>query len=430
MARESLAVMWHAPDREAAWAAQVRANGKWRKQKAELVRTVNVQGAPPHRVYQAVLRDLAAGERFAYRVLLDGKSVFESEARARPKPGQTYTMAIVGDVAQASDGQKKLAWHMGQAKPDTFVVAGDVVYSRGRVSEYYEKWFPIHNCDAPAEGVCASMLRSTPTLAIPGNHDTSPEVDFDKYPDAMAYFYYWSMPLNGPVTEASEGRASKLLGTTAERFRANAANFPRMGMYSFDYGDVHWTMLDSNPYVDWTDPKLREWVRADLKSAANAKWRFVGLHHPPFQSSKAHFNDQWMRLLSDIFEQERVNIVWSGHVHNYQRTHPMRFKIDPADAAPPMKKGPVGGTWTLDKGFDGKTRTKPNGVLWIVTGAGGAGLYNPEQETDPSSWQEFTAKFVSTIHSFSMAEISPDKVVVRQIAADGREIDRFTVTHE
>jgi hypothetical protein len=29
-----------------------------------------------------------------------------------------------------------------------------------------------------------------------------------------------------------------------------------------------------------------------------------------------------------------------------------------------------------------------------------------------------------------MAEISPDKVTVRQIAADGREIDRFTVTHE
>ena len=30
--------------------------------------------------------------------------------------------------------------------------------------------------------------------------------------------------------------------------------YPRMTNFSFDYGNAHWTVIDSNPYVDWTDP--------------------------------------------------------------------------------------------------------------------------------------------------------------------------------
>jgi predicted phosphodiesterase len=432
MTREALVVMWHAPDRDAAWSAETRVAGKWRKHKAELVRTIRVEGAEPHRVYQAALQDLAPGERFAYRVLLNGKPVFAAEARARPKPGQTYTMALVGDIAQKSEGQRKVAYQMSLAKPDFFVVLGDAVYGRGRVSEYYDKWFPIHNCDAAVENECAPLLRSMPVVNFPGNHDIAPTVDFDTQPDSMAYFYYWSMPLNGPVTNAVPGRAPDFKGPPERiaAFQKTAPNYPRMLMYSFDYGDAHWTMLDSNPYIDWTDPGLREWIRNDLKAAAAAKWRFVGVHHPPFHSSKAHQQYQRMRLVADLFEEGKVDVVFSGHVHNYQRAFPMKFRINPEDATKEGQAGLVRGKWTLDKAFDGKTRTKPNGILWIVTGGGGAGLYNPEQESDPASWQEFTDKFVSTIHSFTMAEISPSKVTLWQIAADGREVDRFTITRE
>ena len=29
-----------------------------------------------------------------------------------------------------------------------------------------------------------------------------------------------------------------------------------MANFSFDYGNAHWTVLDSNKNVDWTDPSL------------------------------------------------------------------------------------------------------------------------------------------------------------------------------
>jgi hypothetical protein len=39
-----------------------------------------------------------------------------------------------------------------------------------------------------------------------------------------------------------------------------------------------------------------------------------------FNSSRTHFEEQQMRLMSEIFERNKVDIVFTGHVHNYQRT--------------------------------------------------------------------------------------------------------------
>ena len=176
-----------------------------------------------------------------------------------------------------------------------------------------------------------------------------------------------------------------------------------MANFSFDYGNAHWTIVDSNPYVDWTDESLKSWVAADLAAAQNATWRFVVFHHPGFNSSREHFEQQQMRLLAPIFEAGQVDIVFNGHVHNYQRTFPLKFVPD--------KKGTllvggrdnknvrgrvVNGRWRLDKSFDGSSNTRPDGVIYLITGAGGQHLYNPEQTDDPDSWQKFTDKFFAT----------------------------------
>ena len=57
-----------------------------------------------------------------------------------------------------------------------------------------------------------------------------------------------------------------------------------MANFSFDYGNAHWVVLDSNPYADWTDSALREWVERDLARAKGATWKFVAFHHPGFNS--------------------------------------------------------------------------------------------------------------------------------------------------
>ena len=141
-----------------------------------------------------------------------------------------------------------------------------------------------------------------------------------------------------------------------------------------------------------------------------------------------------MRLLAPIFETGKVDLVFSGHVHNYQRSYPLRFVPDRnstllvSNDRKTIRGRVVNGRWTLDKSFDGRSDTTPDGVIYVVTGAGGQHLYNPEQQDDPDSWQGFTHKFVSKVHTLSVADIDGTTLTVRQLSADGADLDRFVVT--
>ena len=66
-------------------------------------------------------------------------------------------------------------------------------------------------------------------------------------------------------------------------------------------------------------------------------------------------------------------------------------------------------------------------MIYIVSGAGGAELYNPEQQTDPASWQPFTAKFMSRDHSLSIVDIDGKTLQLRQISDTGKELDKFRI---
>jgi 3',5'-cyclic AMP phosphodiesterase CpdA len=210
-----------------------------------------------------------------------------------------------------------------------------------------------------------------------------------------------------------------------------------MANYAFDYGGAHWTVLDTNAYADWTDPELRAWLERDLTSdaARTATWRFVAFHQPPFHTGKAHADEQRTRVLVDLFEKAGVDLVFCGHVHNYQRTYPLRFSVAPPAevkrrprAAGVAADGRVAGRWTLDKSYDGVTQTCPDGIIYVVSGAGGARLYSREQHDDEASWQEFTARFVANTHSLTVVDVADARLTLRQVSSQGDELDHFVVT--
>ena len=70
---------------------------------------------------------------------------------------------------------------------------------------------------------------------------------------------------------------------------------------------------------------------------------------------------------------------------------------------------------------------KPHGVIYIVSGAGGASLYNPEQQTDPASWQSFTNKFISQVHSLSVVDIDGKTFHLKQVSETGDVVDSFRI---
>lgn len=416
---ESVVVVWHAPDEPGNW---WMTTDKGTAEKPASQR-IAVPGIDPHLVYTASITGLAPGSAFTYTVKKDGEPPFVATGRARKSATQDYRFVIFGDIAQSTPAQREVAYQAYQAKPDAVFVTGDIVYARGRISEYREKYFPVYNADEASPKNGAPLIRSTMFIAAPGNHDTASR-DMGSYPDGLAYFLYWRQPLNGVMHRS----LTDLKGPEANQaaFKAAAAGrFPKALNYSFDYGNAHWLVLDSNPYVDWSDPELRKWVAADLAAAKGATWKFVGFHHPGFNSSTAHFNDQQMRVIADVFEQGGVDVVFSGHVHNYQRSHPMHFKTGAFDF---KKSRVVDGEFNLDKEFDGAKVTKAKGVIYVVTGAGGAGLYDVDQGAQPQTWQSFTSKFVSKINSMTVMDVAGKKATFKQIGADGSTVDSWTLT--
>ncbi len=428
-----LRILWQAEDLDAGWAVDSRPGtvGSWRPAEPPSWRRVAVSGIPAHRVYRVDLKDPGPDPSFEYRVRRNGEVVFTAEGRTPKAAGQPYRFAVFGDGGAGTSEERAIAYEAHRARPDFLLIAGDIVYTRGRIREYREKFWPVYDADIAAPEVGAPLLRSTLVVAAPGNHDVAAR-DLGQYPDGLAYFLYWDQPLNGPTGPEGGSLVPTLYGPEANRAafrRAAGPAYPRMANFSFDYGNAHWVVLDSNPYVDWTDPELRSWVERDLAAAKDATWRFVAFHHPPFNSSRAHFGDQRMRVLADVFEAGAVAVVWTGHVHNYQRTFPLTFQADRGpDGRPVRKADRIPGRWTLDTNYDGRVHTRPVGVIYVISGGGGADLYYPYQEDDPASWQPFTSKLIARVNSLTVADVDGPTLTVRQVALDGREVDRFIVT--
>ena len=436
-APDALTLVWHTTDFNANWTVEYSNNKvDWKKSNDIQSNTVSIVGTTSHKVIKATMEGLTQGGIFTYRVLKNNSIVFTASGNAPKSSTQPYQFVVFGDIGAETKDQKQLALRAYLEKPDFIVVPGDIVYESGTIAEYRKKFWPVYNADTANENG-APIMRSVPFLAAVGNHDADSR-DLDKTPDALAYYMYWAQPLNGPMGAEGGAIVPILKGNeTNKNAFTNAAGkaYPRMTNFSYNYGNAHWTFLDADTYVDWTNKELTDWVSNDLASSKDAIWHFVVFHHPGFNSSVEHFEQQQMRLLAPVFEKGKVDVVFNGHVHNYQRSFPMTFA--PVKLGVLLMGGKDGktirgrvvpGKWTLDKKFDGKTITKPNGVIYIVTGAGGQELYNPEQEKDTDSWQKFTNKFISTVHSLTTAKVSGNKLVIQQKSQDGKIVDALTIT--
>jgi predicted MPP superfamily phosphohydrolase len=386
-------------------------------------------------LYRARLPRLKFDELYTYRVSLNNKPIAENTFSSRTEKSITH-FVVFGDCGQGTPEQAQIAYQVYQQKPQFVLIAGDNVYSDGLESEYRTKFFPYYLADKASMDTGAPLMNSVPFYLVVGNHDLR-GADLDKHPGGLAYFYYNDLPLNGPF-QRSTIEASGDPGRVKAFNKSTGSRFPRMTNFSFDYGNVHMVCLDANDYVNPLNTDLVEWLKNDLRST-QAEWRIVTYHEPAFSSSAAHYDYQIMRLLSPVLEKLDVDLVLAGHVHNYQRSVPLKFSPKTNEAGTQylvQPNGRIDGTFTLDQQYDGVTNTRPDGIIYIVTGAGGAALYDvalsekPElwSHQPPENWSPFTAKIISDKHSFTLIETKDKQLLLRQIDGDGATIDEIKIT--
>lgn len=387
-------------------------------------------------MHKVRISGLKAAEELNYRLKDKTKNniFFSGSFQANKDSGSAYKFVVFGDCGANSRGQRHLAYRLFQEAPDFVHLTGDLVYSHGRISEYLDKFFPIYNGTkaGPMDG--GPLMSSTLFTATAGNHDVwlgslGLSGNLKEFSDGLAYFQFWSQPLNGPIPPSKKQYPPIIADTTAKKaFLASTENrFPQMTNFSFDYANSHWTVLDGNGYTNWNEKSMRAWLEADLAKAKSAKWKFVAFHQPGFSVGGSHFKEQRMRLICDILEKNNVDVVFNGHAHSYQRTYPLNFKAAKTKTLP-LSDGTVPGDFDLDKDFDGiKVRNK-KGIIYIVTGCGGAALTGGKLAKHPKDWPPFIAKYIAGIHSYTLCKVEGGDLTIKQIAEDGSELDSFRIS--
>jgi len=101
--------------------------------------------------------------------------------------------------------------------------------------------------------------------------------------------------------------------------------------YSFDYGDAHIAVLNSNDTYSMSMPQ-RHWLINDMKQT-NAKWKIVFFHRALYSAGAGARKFETMllrRALLPIIDELGIDLVMYGHDHQYYRSQPVKGdKPDP-----------------------------------------------------------------------------------------------------
>lgn len=223
--------------------------------------------------------------------------------RTSPVPGtrQPIRFWALGDCGTANNNQRNVrdayynyvnALPAGDDHTDLVMLLGDNAYDDGKDNEYQ---------DAIFEDMYEDMLKKSVLWSTLGNHD-----GHSANPNSQSgpYFDIFSFP---KYAEAG-GIAS---GTEA--------------YYSFDYGNIHFIVLESHQTNRSVGGAMYNWAQADIQSTT-ADWIVAVWHHPPYTRG-SHLSDIELQLFEmrqnflPMLESNGVDLVLCGHSHSYERSY-------------------------------------------------------------------------------------------------------------
>ena len=157
--------------------------------------------------------------------------------------------------------------------------------------------------------------------------------------------------------------------------------------YSLDLADIHLVFLDSNAY----DNQLQEvWLEADLAAARarGARAIIVLTHDGPYSRGLHRGNELARERYVPILAKHHVDLVVAGHDHLYQR-------------------GEIGG------------------IRYVVSGGGGAGLYQPTcgVRRKPKCAEDGMKK-VLAVHHYIVATIDRESLELCARGTDGKLLEK------
>jgi hypothetical protein len=239
-----------------------------------------------------VLNGLLPNTTYNYKIYTNNEDLLPGELlsfQTAPTTGSTtpFTFLAFGDYGTAGSAQLALRDQMQRDSFRFILTTGDNAYEDALYTDFDTKVFQVYRDIFPRAPIFPSM----------GNHEYHISA-------GAAYLDLFDLP------------ATALRAADQERY------------YSFDYGNAHIVVLDSNTPLDADDSAaaddMFDWLRNDL-SQTTQRWKIVAFHHSPYSIGAFHGSDSRVQSkLVPIFETYGVDLVLTGHDHTYQRSAPLR----------------------------------------------------------------------------------------------------------
>lgn len=329
------------------------------------------------RAHEVHVCGLSADTTYYYKVGGPGawSAVYDIATAPPPATPAKLKFALTGDSRSGADIFAQIQEKLSGEGIDFQIFSGDFV-DNPQNQAHWDALFEAKSGSYATE----QMMASRPVMPVNGNHD-----------NLTAYYVgQFALPQEVSPGELAQGEQ----------------------WYSFDYANAHFLMLDSEA------AKLAaqaDFVRADMKKVDRQKtpWVFAVFHTTPYTCGSVHKSDsdkpraEWQ----PVFDEVGVDMVLAGHVHNYQRTVPIRgFQAGTTDGA------------VAQAGANG-VPVAGSGTLYVVSGGASGDLYG----VDPPSSCYFS-HVTEKVHHYVVVEIDGKTLRYKALRLDGTELDQFEYT--
>jgi len=355
--------------------------------------------------HRVTLANLRPGTQYYYVVgtgdipLSGGPDFYFTTTPDRPKPTRIWA---IGDAGTASAGNFG-SWavrdayyqYAGNRETDVWLMLGDNAYYYGTDYEYQIAVFDTY----------PTLLRQKAMWSTLGNHETYAPLPSGGF----SYFDIYDLPTAGEAGGVPSGTEN---------------------YYSFDYGNIHFVCVDSEIAARTPGSPMLTWLEADLAANSN-EWTIAFWHSPPYTKG-SHDSDNLfdnrgnmtdMRAnVNPILESYGVDLVLSGHSHNYERSMLLNGHYGFSYELTPSMVLDSGSGKTNDTGAYLKPDTGPSanqGTVYIVAGSSG--------------WATFSTGFHPVMHVAYLTrgslviDVEGQRLDCRYLRDTGAIDDHFTI---
>jgi hypothetical protein len=286
-------------------------------------------------VHRVLLDNLEGATRYKYEVINGNGQTYAGTFTTAPKEGGVFKFAVMGDCRSNPKIHSVISKEIRKHEPLFSIYTGDLCYD-GKYNSWIKEFFVTDEL---------ALISNVPFFNSVGNHEYGTNAT-----DAF---------MQAPATT-----------NTSSKY-----------YYSFDYGEIHFIILNSQEFLKKGSPQY-DFAKDDLKNS-NKKWKIAVIHQPIYCYGGHGYNSSLFDLCDNIFEPSGVNLVLSGHSHFYQRN-------------------------------------LVNGITHLIVAGGGAPLYTPKDGN-------YTKKTVKE-YNYGIFEASPNVLKVKIYDIYGKILDEFELT--